>query len=88
MASSGANPSVQHEKINTEIVTLTRFLTEEQVKHKEATGDFTYVVSALLEGILFMAACSNILIPDSSATPSSSPSNLLPTTSVAPLSLT
>lgn len=31
------------EKINTDIVTLTRFLTEEQVKHKEATGDFTYV---------------------------------------------
>lgn len=29
------------EKINTDIVTLTRFLTEEQVKHKEATGDFT-----------------------------------------------
>jgi fructose-1,6-bisphosphatase I len=29
------------EKINTNIVTLTRFLTEEQVKHKEATGDFT-----------------------------------------------
>lgn len=33
------------EKINTNIVTLTRFLTEEQVKHKEATGDFTYVSS-------------------------------------------
>lgn len=30
------------EKINTNIVTLTRFLTEEQIKHKEATGDFTY----------------------------------------------
>ena len=29
------------EKVNTDIVTLTRFLTEEQVKHKEATGDFT-----------------------------------------------
>lgn len=28
--------------INTEIITLTRFLTEEQAKHKEATGDFTY----------------------------------------------
>jgi fructose-1,6-bisphosphatase I len=34
----GATP-----KINTDIVTLTRFLTEEQAKHKEATGDFTYV---------------------------------------------
>lgn len=31
------------EKINTDIITLTRFLTEEQAKHKEATGDFTYV---------------------------------------------
>lgn len=31
----------QTEKINTDIVTLTRFLTEEQSKHKEATGDFT-----------------------------------------------
>lgn len=29
------------EKINTDIVTLTRFLTEEQAKHREATGDFT-----------------------------------------------
>ena len=29
------------EKINTNIVTLTRFLNEEQAKHKEATGDFT-----------------------------------------------
>lgn len=29
------------EKVNTHIVTLTRFLTEEQTKHKEATGDFT-----------------------------------------------
>ena len=30
------------EKVNTNIVTLTRFLTEEQAKHPEATGDFTY----------------------------------------------
>jgi fructose-1,6-bisphosphatase I len=29
------------EKINIDIVTLTRFLTEEQTKHHEATGDFT-----------------------------------------------
>ena len=29
------------EQINTNIVTLTRFLTEEQTKHAEATGDFT-----------------------------------------------
>lgn len=45
MASNGANgdapPPVGRENINTEIVTLTRFLNEEQAKHKEATGDFT-----------------------------------------------
>jgi fructose-1,6-bisphosphatase I len=35
--------SSREEKINTNIVTLTRFLTEEQSKHKEATGDFTFV---------------------------------------------
>lgn len=35
------------EKINTEIVTLSRFLSEEQVKHKEATGDFTLLCHAL-----------------------------------------
>jgi fructose-1,6-bisphosphatase I len=34
------------ENINTDIVTLTRFLTEEQAKHKEATGDFTWVAPA------------------------------------------
>jgi fructose-1,6-bisphosphatase I len=33
--------AVGSERINTDIVTLTRFLTEEQAKHKEATGDFT-----------------------------------------------
>lgn len=33
--------------IDTHIITLTRFLTEEQVKHKEATGDFTYDVTCL-----------------------------------------
>lgn len=35
------------EAINTEIITLTRFLTEEQAKHKEATGDFTLLCHAL-----------------------------------------
>ncbi|KAG6361511.1 hypothetical protein INS49_009738 [Diaporthe citri] len=35
------------ETINTNIVTLTRFLTEEQVKVKEATGDFTLLCHAL-----------------------------------------
>ena len=38
----GQAAPAQEEKINTDIVTLTRFLTEEQAKHKEATGDFTY----------------------------------------------
>lgn len=41
MASNVNGNGVQNEKINTDIVTLTRFLTEEQAKHKEATGDFT-----------------------------------------------
>ncbi|KAK7183585.1 hypothetical protein DPSP01_010421 [Paraphaeosphaeria sporulosa] len=35
------------EAINTDIITLTRFLTEEQAKHKEATGDFTLLCHAL-----------------------------------------
>lgn len=46
MATNGG--SVQEEKINTDIVTLTRFLTEEQAKHKEATGDFTYAKTTSL----------------------------------------
>lgn len=39
MAANGDAPV-----INTDIVTLTRFLTEEQTKHKEATGDFTHAI--------------------------------------------
>ncbi|PNY23104.1 Fructose-1,6-bisphosphatase, partial [Tolypocladium capitatum] len=35
------------ERVNTNIVTLTRFLNEEQAKHKEATGDFTLLCHAL-----------------------------------------
>ena len=50
MADNGPNPSVQHERVNTEIVTLTRFLTEEQAKHSEATGDFTYVTNSIARG--------------------------------------
>lgn len=42
MATNGDSHPVQNEKVNTDIVTLTRFLTEEQAKHREATGDFTY----------------------------------------------
>ena len=51
MATNGANSGpAGGEIINTDIVTLTRFLTEEQTKHKEATGDFTYALdrSAML----------------------------------------
>jgi fructose-1,6-bisphosphatase I len=40
---NGEKGAAAQEKINTDIITLTRFLTEEQTKHKEATGDFTYV---------------------------------------------
>jgi len=36
-----SNTGTGTERINTDIITLTRFLTEEQTKHKEATGDFT-----------------------------------------------
>jgi len=42
MSGNGAAPTpMGDEKINTDIVTLSRFITEEQRKHKEATGDFT-----------------------------------------------
>jgi hypothetical protein len=40
------NGMPETEKINTHIVTLTRFLTEGQTQHEHATGDFTYVVAA------------------------------------------
>lgn len=44
MSSNGNGaPPVGQENINTDIITLTRLLTEEQTKHTEATGDFTYV---------------------------------------------
>lgn len=45
MATNGTNGNAQtgtgSEEINYDIITLTRHLTEEQVKHPEATGDFT-----------------------------------------------
>ncbi|KAL2866567.1 fructose 1,6-bisphosphate 1-phosphatase [Aspergillus lucknowensis] len=48
MATNGnENGAVGQENINTDIVTLTRFLTEEQVKVPEATGDFTLLCHAL-----------------------------------------
>ena len=46
MASNGESSGPVPEQVNTNIVTLTRFLTEEQSKHKEATGDFTQVTSS------------------------------------------
>jgi fructose-1,6-bisphosphatase I len=45
--SNGEGGPVAQEKINTNIITLTRFLTEEQTKVKEATGDFTLLCHAL-----------------------------------------
>lgn len=45
-ANGDAGGAVGHEEVNTDIVTLTSFLTEEQTKHKEATGDFTLVLSS------------------------------------------
>ncbi|KAA8648711.1 hypothetical protein EYZ11_009701 [Aspergillus tanneri] len=48
MSSNGNGaPPVGQENINTDIVTLTRFLTEEQAKVAEATGDFTLLCHAL-----------------------------------------
>ena len=82
---SGSNVG---EKINTDIVTLTRFLTEEQSKHKEATGDFTYALQGTL--LIFLpyspGMCANLECVASSAMLSSSLSNLLPTTSAEQLS--
>ncbi len=53
MATDGSNGTTLHpsstEQVKTDIVTLTRFLTEEQAKHKEATGDFTYGLSHILQ---------------------------------------
>lgn len=77
--SNGAATSVTQEKVNVDIVTLTRFLTEEQRKHKEATGDFTYVVPR--------QSCSDQQTDESLPTAccamlSSSPSNPLHTISV------
>ncbi|GAP88415.2 putative fructose- -bisphosphatase [Rosellinia necatrix] len=49
MAANGSHtmPPSESASVNTNIVTLTRFLTEEQTKHKEATGDFTLLCHAL-----------------------------------------
>jgi len=48
MASDGHNKNATEAAgISTDIVTLTRFLTEEQVKVREATGDFTLLCHAL-----------------------------------------
>lgn len=70
---------VGQEKINTDIVTLTRLLTEEQTKHKEATGDFTYVVRPHL--IERSCRADFIVLLGCYAMPSNSPSNRSPTTS-------
>ncbi|KAF4216305.1 hypothetical protein CNMCM8980_008340 [Aspergillus fumigatiaffinis] len=47
MSSNSHNGAVGQENINPDIITLTRFLTEEQVKVPEATGDFTLLCHAL-----------------------------------------
>lgn len=82
---NGEAVPVAQEKINTDIVTLTRFLTEEQSKHKEATGDFTYGFShppsfSILQAFVMIIA--NLHAPVCYATPCNSPSNQLHTTSV------
>lgn len=74
-----SNGGAVGEAINTDIITLTRFLTEEQAKHKEATGDFTY-------GSLHNLRVTAMLIShvDYSATLCSSHSRAYRTTSDAP----
>ncbi|EGS19762.1 fructose-1,6-bisphosphatase-like protein [Thermochaetoides thermophila DSM 1495] len=47
MVAANGNGNSFTEQVDTNIITLTRFLTEEQVKHKEATGDFTLLCHAL-----------------------------------------
>ncbi|KFY83437.1 hypothetical protein V498_08080 [Pseudogymnoascus sp. VKM F-4517 (FW-2822)] len=47
MTEKGPSPFVQGERVNTEIITLTRFLTEQQVQHKDVTSDFTLLCHAL-----------------------------------------
>ncbi|EPS33519.1 Fructose-1,6-bisphosphatase [Penicillium oxalicum] len=46
MANNG-NGAVGNENVNLDIVTLTRFFTEEQTKYPEASGDFTLLCHAL-----------------------------------------
>lgn len=57
--SNGDKPPVGSENINTDIVTLTRFLTEEQTKHKEATGDFTYALRYLISATFQLTMASD-----------------------------
>ena len=60
MAANGSNGvGVGTEAIRSEIITLSRFLTEEQRKHKEATGDFTYAVSPMNGNAMLM--CCRLL---------------------------
>lgn len=47
MAENGNNTGLGPERIQTDIITLSRFITEEQTKHPEATGDFTLLCQAL-----------------------------------------
>lgn len=45
MATNGHGPGpAGQESVNPDIITLSRYLTEEQSKHPTATGDFTYVL--------------------------------------------
>lgn len=90
MAANGNGGSgVGQENINTDIVTLTRFLTEEQLRVPEATGDFTYVIPQTTQCISTVMREANYqMMQVSSATPCNSPSSQLPTTSDEPASST
>lgn len=47
MSTMNGGGATGQEVIVTDIITLSRFITEEQTKHKEATGDFTLLCQAL-----------------------------------------
>jgi len=78
MSANGQGGAVGDEKINTDIITLTRHLNEEQTKHAEATGDFTYVQHTQC---LFFDRLANNTQTASSAMLFSSPSSQSHTTS-------
>jgi fructose-1,6-bisphosphatase I len=79
MSANGSGGAVSDEKINTDIITLTRHLNEEQTKHAEATGDFTYVRT--MAPLCSLDTLADLTRTASSAMLSNSPSSRSHTTS-------